>query len=118
MLAFLTLIFFCQLVGELIITLSGLPVPGPVLGMAFLFIGLLVHGRLPEDLGRIADTLISNLSMLFVPAGVGVLLHAKLIGTDLLPISVSLVISTLLTIAVTGLAMKFLDHSSENDPVS
>ena len=61
--------------------------------MALLFIGLLVRGGIAEGLGSVGDGLISNLSLLFVPAGVGVMQHAKLIGSELVPISVALVVS-------------------------
>ena len=108
MLFYLTLIFCCQLIGELFIATTGLPVPGPVVGMAILFVGLLVRGSVPEGLGKVADTLISHLSLLFVPAGVGVMLHAGLIAAELVPISVALVLSTLLTIAATGFCMSWL----------
>jgi holin-like protein len=57
--------------------------------------------------------LLSNLSLLFVPAGVGVMTHAKLLGRELVPITVSLVVSTLLTIAVTALVMKWLARRDE-----
>lgn len=102
MLFHLTLIFCCQLIGEMFVAALGLPVPGPVVGMALLFTGLLIHGRVPDSLGSVADALLTHLSLLFVPAGVGVMLHARLIGNELVPISVALVISTVLTIAVTG----------------
>jgi len=105
MLFYLTLIFCCQLIGELMVAASGLPVPGPVVGMALLFGGLLIRGSIPDDLGAAADALISHLSLLFVPAGVGVMLHIELIGSELLPVSTALVASTILTIAVTGLLM-------------
>ena len=108
MLAYLTLIFSCQLVGELLVSSFGLPIPGPVVGMVILFIGLLIHRSLPEKLAVVSDALISNLSLLFVPAGVGVMLHSGLIGNELIPISVALVVSTLLTIAVTGSLMAWL----------
>ncbi len=113
MLAYLTLIFACQLAGEFLVSALGIPIPGPVVGMAMLFGGLLLKGSLPDDLGKMADVLISHLSLLFVPAGVGVLLHARLIGSDLVPISVSLVVSTLLTIAVTGKLMEFLERRED-----
>ena len=92
-----------------------MPIPGPVIGLAILFVGLLVHGSLPIDLGKAADVLITNLSLLFIPAGVGVLLHAQLIGTDVVPITISLIGSTLLTIAVTGSLMAWMDRSSQTD---
>ena len=111
MLTYLTLIFCCQLAGELLVSFTGLPVPGPVIGMLLLFSGLLLHGGLPDDLGRVADALINHLSLLFVPAGVGVMLHLKLLGEELLPISIALVASTLITIAVSGGMMLLLDRN-------
>ncbi len=108
MLFYLTLIFCCQLAGELFVTVLGLPFPGPVAGMVLLFAGLWLRGGLPDDLAATADALLANLSLLFVPAGVGVMLHARLIGSDWLPISLSLVVSTALTIAVTAATMVWL----------
>ena len=108
MLEYLTLIFCCQLAGELVVAATGLPIPGPVIGMALLFVGLVVWGALPSGLAAIADMLLGNLSLLFVPAGVGVMLHLSLLSRDLLPISVALIASTSLTIAVTAALMNFL----------
>ena len=121
MLGYLTLIFCCQLLGELVVTALGLPVPGPVLGMALLFAGLLAYGSVPADLASTADALLSNLSLLFVPAGVGVMLHVSLIGREWLPISIALVLSTLLTVVVTAKVMVWLSpHSpaSSTEPKS
>lgn len=108
MLFHLTLILVCQLAGELIAMTAGLPLPGPVIGMAILLSGLLVRGSVPDDLAKVGDALLDNLSLLFVPAGVGVMLHAGLIGRDWLPISIALIASTLATIAVTALVMSWL----------
>jgi len=105
MLGYLTLILVCQLIGETFVVWTGLPVPGPVMGMVVLFAGLVVRGGLPDDLAKVSDTLLIHLSLLFVPAGVGVMLHAGLLGEEWLAISSALVMSTLLTIAVTATAM-------------
>lgn len=110
MLDYLTLILVCQLVGELIVTATKLPVPGPVLGMALLFAGLAIRGSVPSDLSKVAEALLGNLSLLFVPAGVGVMLHLGLMSRDLLPISVALIVSTLLAIAVTALMMQWFNR--------
>jgi putative effector of murein hydrolase LrgA (UPF0299 family) len=107
MLNALTLILCCQLAGELLVTATGLPIPGPVGGMALLFIGLIVRGNTPDNLGAVADTLLKNLSLLFIPAGVGVMLHLQLMSSEALPISIALVGSTLVTIAVTSLMMQW-----------
>ena len=121
MLFYLTLILVCQLAGELIATAAGLPLPGPVIGMAILLAGLLIRGSVPDDLAKVGDALLDNLSLLFVPAGVGVMLHAGLIGRDWLPISIALIASTLATIAVTALVMSWLapadaETSKPDDP--
>jgi len=112
---YLTAILCCQLVGEAFVTYLAIPVPGPVVGMVLLFIGLLIKGHVPENLAKVGDTLLNNLSLLFVPAGVGVMLHLSLLADDWLPISVALVISVLLTIAVTGGMMVLLNRSAKNN---
>jgi putative effector of murein hydrolase LrgA (UPF0299 family) len=116
MLNHLTLIFGCQLAGELVTRAAEIPVPGPVLGMAILFCFLLYRGTIPEKLSETADALLNHLSLLFVPAGVGVMLHFQLLGDDWLPIGVALVVSTLLTLVVTSLMMSWLGKRSPAAP--
>lgn len=108
MIGFLTILLCCQLAGELIVVAADLPLPGPVIGMVILFIGLAVKGSVPEGLGGVADGLLRHLSLLFVPAGVGVVLHLALIEREWLAISTSLVVSTAVTVAVTGGLMAWL----------
>lgn len=112
MLGYLTVIFCCQLAGELLVSAVGLPVPGPVCGMVILLAGLLIKGTIPPDLAAVGAALLDNLSLLFIPAGVGVMLHASLLGQEWLPISVALVVSTVATIAVTGLVMARLNRAA------
>lgn len=116
MLNYLTLIFCCQLAGEFIIGATGLSVPGPVLGMVFLFCFLLVRGSIPNDLSMVADGLLNHLSLLFVPAGVGIMLHFKLLGDDFFAISIALVVSTILTVIVTALLMRKLSKGTQSLP--
>ncbi|NDR56515.1 CidA/LrgA family protein [Aliiruegeria sabulilitoris] len=105
---YLTLIFVCQLLGELAVGALALPIPGPVLGMVLLFVWLLRRGAVPEGLGDVAGGLQRAMSLLFVPAGAGVMLHFQLLGDALLPLGIGLVVSTLLTILVTGAMMHWL----------
>jgi holin-like protein len=112
MLNALTLILCCQLAGELLVTATGVPVPGPVCGMVLMFAGLVMRGGIPEDIAHAADVLLGNLSLLFVPAGVGVMLHLQLMEAEILPLSVALVVSTLLTVSVTAFLMQWLSRSS------
>lgn len=107
-LKFVALLLICQLIGESFVVWAGLPVPGPVVGMALLFAGLALYGKVPDGLGRVVDGLLSHLSLLFVPAGVGVMLHIAMLRDEWLAVSVALVLSTLLTIVTTGLVMTAL----------
>ena len=98
MVSFFALLLVCQLAGEVFVVATGVPLPGPVVGMVILFIGLSLRGEIPTRLERLGQGLLSNLSLLFVPAGVGVMIHAELVGAEIIPIAVSLLLSTLLTI--------------------
>ncbi len=110
MIEWLAVLAACQLAGEAAVQAMHLPVPGPVCGMAILFAALAIKGGVPEGLGKVADTLLVNLSLLFVPAGVGIMLHFKLLAADWLPLSAALILSTLLTIGITASLMAFLSR--------
>ena len=113
MLAPLTGLLSCQLLGEVLVRVTGIPLPGPVAGMAMLFAILAVRGSVPESLEELANGLLANLSVLFVPAGVGVMLYLPLVASEWLPIAVALVVSTLGTIAVTAGVMRALAPAAE-----
>lgn len=108
MLNYLTLILCCHLAGDLIAKTLEISTPGPIIGMVLLFLFLVINGSIPKDLEKTTDAILNHLSLLFVPAGVGVMLHFKLMKTDWLPISAALITSTLLTITVTALMMTWL----------
>lgn len=105
---FLTLILLCQLAGEGLGKVVLSSVPGPVLGMVILFVGLMIRGSVPVGLSETSDFILRYLSLLFVPAGVGIMLHFRLLGEDWPAVSAALVISTLVTIGVTAKVMTFL----------
>jgi holin-like protein len=104
----LTLLLVFQLVGELLVQAAKLPVPGPVLGLLLLFLTLALRGEVAAPLRDAANGLLQHFSILFVPAGAGVLLHLHRLGQDWLPIAVALVGSTALSVAVTALVLRFL----------
>jgi holin-like protein len=111
MLESLTLLLCCQLAGELLARATGLPVPGPVLGMLILLLGLVLYGRVPPALSQVGGALLEHLALLFVPAGVGVMAHLALLRAQWLPVSLALVVSTLLAAVVTGWVMRRLSRS-------
>jgi putative effector of murein hydrolase LrgA (UPF0299 family) len=104
----LTILLLYQLAGEVFVQALGLPVPGPVIGMLALFLTLLARGRVAAPLRETANGILAHLSLLFVPAGVGVMVHAGRLRAEWLAIGVALVVSTVLTIAVTALTMRAL----------
>lgn len=108
MLEALMILLGCQLLGEVIARLLALPVPGPVIGLMLLFLGLSLRGAVGEHLGGLANGLLRHLSLLFVPAGVGVIRHAERVAADWLAIGVTLVASTLLTLLVTAAVMRVM----------
>ena len=104
LIGFLVLLLF-QFAGEMIVVLSGLPVPGPVVGMVLLLVGLIAKGEVPEYLRIPSEALLKHLALLFVPAGVGLMTHFGLLKQDWLAILIALIVSTALTIVVTALIL-------------
>ena len=96
----------CQLAGEILSHLTGLPVPGPVLGLVLMLGFLLIRRSVPAPLETESQTLLSHLSLLYVPAGVGIISHLQRVREEWLPLSVALVASTAITIAVTALTFQ------------
>jgi holin-like protein len=103
-----------QLVGEIVSRAAGWPVPGPVVGMALLLVALEL--RLPQDEGlrTVSSGLLSHLSILFVPAGVGVMLHAPRLLAEGPALLAALVVSTAATLAVTGLVATAASRGHED----
>ena len=113
--ALATLLVF-QTVGEVITYALALPIPGPVLGMALLLAYLLLNDRAVAGLRPTCVELLKHLSLLFVPAGVGVMLHVTRIANEWLPIVAALLGSTALAIVVTALVIKWTSRALAQEP--
>jgi holin-like protein len=114
-LAGITWLLVFQCLGEALVRLAVLPIPGPVAGMVLLLIALLVRGLAPDALSVAGDGLAKHLSLLFVPAGVGVMQYAARLETEWLPIVVALGVSTVLAIAATAATFQWLVRRQERD---
>ncbi len=105
MLRGLAALLFFQLLGESLVFLTGLAVPGPVVGLVLLFMALqLLRGRASETVRPVeaaAGALLGNLGLFFVPAGVGVVALGGVVQSEGLAIAVVLVLSAVFTLAVT-----------------
>jgi len=105
--AFAVLLVF-QCLGEGLVFLFGWPVPGPVTGMLLLLAALVAVPRLQDVVESGASELLRHLSLLFVPAGVGIVVAASSGIGQWLAIAASVVASTLVTLAVTALVLQGL----------
>jgi holin-like protein len=110
MIASLSLILLCQLAGEAFVRGLGLPMPGPVIGLMILLVLLLIRDRFAliargplqgDGVESVSRGLLANLSLLFVPAGVGVVQKIDLIVDHGIAFLGVLVISVLITLLVT-----------------
>jgi holin-like protein len=110
MIASLSLILLCQLGGEVFVRGLTLPMPGPVVGLLLLLVLLLARDRfkvlargpLQQDgVENASRGLLAHLSLLFVPAGVGVVQKLDLIAEHGVAIIVILAISVVVTLLVT-----------------
>jgi holin-like protein len=106
MLSALTQLLVFQLAGEVVARGLALPLPGPVLGMVFLFVALALRGGPNHQLQTTSQNLLQHLSLLFVPAGTGIMVHLTRVADEWLPLLASLLVSTLATLVVTALVMK------------
>lgn len=111
-----------QLAGEALVRAVALPLPGPVAGLALLFLWLLVRLPLPQAMDETADGILKHLSLLFVPAGVGLVQQLPLLRDEgwklLIVILVSITVSlaaTAVTFAALAKLMK-IDSEAGREP--
>ncbi len=104
MLGSLAALMVCQVAGELLHTGLGIPVPGPVLGIGLLLLGLAMWKRRFGSVPALpaADALLSYLSLFFVPPGVSMIMQFSRLGRFWPLLFLGLVASSVLTLAVTG----------------
>jgi len=118
---FIILLF--QLLGEFIQKVFELSIPGPVIGLIFLLSVMLIIKKInKQDTGfetklvNSAENLLTYLPLLFIPVGVGVVMHLSLLEENLVPVILVIIIGTLLTLALTGFVFeKLLKDYKQND---
>jgi holin-like protein len=126
MIGAITGLLFCQLAGEVLARALGLPLPGPVIGLGLMFAFLAWRGRradiaaVPPALASVTDGLLGNLSLLFIPAAVGIVQYLGLLGRYAGAIAVAIAASSALTLTITALTFRWLARrwmpAIEDDP--
>ena len=115
MLKSIFIIFFFQLIGEFLQKLFTLTLPGPVIGMILLLASMLLlkrneifKNKIETPLVQLSEVLTSYLPLLFVPVGVGIVMHLSYLKNSYLEILLIILVSTLLTIGFTAFVMNKL----------
>lgn len=107
MIAAIALLLTCQLLGEAIRLATGLPVPGAVVGMLLLLLWLALIPRERPTLTAVTGWLTAHLSIMFVPAAVGVMQEGGILARWGWALVLATVLSTLMTMIVTALAFRW-----------
>ena len=118
---FIILLF--QLMGEFIQKFFEFSIPGPVIGLIFLLSVMLIIKKINKQdtdfetkLVNSAENLLVYLPLLFIPVGVGVVMHLSLLEENLVSVILIIIIGTLLTLALTGFVFeKLLKDYNQND---
>ena len=123
MLKSLFIIFFYQLLGEAIQKIFEINIPGPVIGLILLLLSFIIFSKKLTDSKKIikeisvtSNQIINYLSLLFVPIGVGVVMHINYLGDNLFKIFSIIIIATLATLVFTAFVMeKIINLEMKND---
>lgn len=103
----LVLLVAGQLVGEAVVTVTGLPVPSAVVGMVLVLAALLARkGQMPE-VKRAGHTLLMLVPLFLVPVSVGIMEQFGALRADAWPLTAALCVSIVLGMAATGLAVRW-----------
>ena len=111
-------IFLFQLVGEMVQKYFALTIPGPVIGLVLLLTTLLLLGRnnssfkvkLEKGLTTTSEYLLGHLPLLFVPIGVGVVMHISFLEEQLLSVLLVIFVGTVLTVGFSAFVMEKIQN--------
>ena len=122
MLKSLFIIFFFQLLGEVIQKIFAINIPGPVIGLILLLLSFIFFSKrltqskkMIKEISVTSNQIINYLSLLFVPIGVGVVMHINYLGDNLFKIFSIITIGTLATLVFTAFVMeKIINFEKKN----
>ena len=104
----LSIIFLALVSGELLRQLFQLPIPAAVIGMLLLTAWCIVRRGAEQRVVYASEGLLRYLGILFVPAGVGLIELGDKLKSQGVAMVVTILISTVITLLVTGLVLQFL----------
>lgn len=103
------------LTGELIRYFFDLVLPGNVIGMLLLFLLLVMKVVKLESVEKVSNFLLNNLTIFFLPAGVGIMKYYNLLEGKVLEFILLVVVSTTLVMIFTGYSVELLQRMVKNE---
>ena len=107
------LLLFLQWISTEIIAFLGIPFPPPLLGMLILTALLCTRVIKENYIEDICTALIDKMALLFLPAGVSMILYLDVIKAELLPISLTVILSSVIILCSTALVLEMLLRRKE-----
>jgi holin-like protein len=107
-------LFFMQIVGETLVRLAGLPLPGPLAGMLLMLFALMVLGRVPEGLRLACQHMLKHLMLLFIPAVAGIITYFGTMQREWIPFLAACIVGVALTIIVTAATLRWMLRRGED----
>ncbi|VXC18216.1 LrgA family protein [Burkholderia sp. 8Y] len=104
----LAVLLLFQCLGETVSFAWNIPVPGPVIGMLLLLAALRLSKATQSTVEEPSLAFLKHLSLLFVPAGVGIVVYAGRVESDLVPIAATILVGTALTVCITAITAQAL----------
>lgn len=102
------IILLILLFSDMIQSYFNLSIPSSIIGILILLLLLLFKLIRLEWVEDISKVLLDNLSLLFIPAGVGIINEFEIFKGNILPIIFIIVITTIVVILVTGYTVQAL----------
>lgn len=109
----IAILLIFQTLGETVVYLLDVPIPGGVAGLAFFLLYLGRRGSVPAGIGYMVPIFLRHLSLFFIPAGVGVIAYFDQLSSEWVGLGLTIAASTLLTIAVTAAVFELASRISE-----
>ncbi|HEL9644992.1 TPA: CidA/LrgA family protein [Streptococcus suis] len=111
------IILIFSFLGEAISSLFHLPIPGSIIGLILLFLALEFKVIRLRHINTVGNFLLANMTILFLPAAVGIMERFDAIKSFLLPIVLIILGAIFLNTLVIGLVVQFVKRQFEGDYV-
>ena len=111
----LMILFVISLIGEGISSFFHLPIPGSIIGLFLLLIALQLKWIRLRHIHAVAEFLIANMTILFLPAGVGIMERWNAISENIVPIILIIMGALVLNIVVIAIVVVFIKKHFEGD---